>query len=719
MTTDILLVLTLLCAVIISILVLKNKDNPGSTGLLFFCASLSLSVLANYLGQHASPRFQITWFAIFFLGLRLAYTAILLFVLQFTQHSNWVKPFRLAFLVIEPLVSQLLFWVSQQKLFFSLDLDPGITKSFTYGNAWLLVNPIYITFLLTLALYLLLRDFSYRPLTYRYQARFILAGIIAALLINNNFSGFNFFSTQDMKLIGLLISSLAMIPGFIFAGITEITPIARASVVEHMRDGWMVLDKDNKVIDINLAAEKIIGIPVGKLSGKPAEEIFVDWPNIMYNLNDTREIDLKGSVKLDEAWIYLNIHISPLADKQKNLVGKLIVWRNITDRRIADEARQQARDEMFILLHSITSAASRAINLDDFLAESIYQIVYSSRSQSISVYLKEDHDNSSRDPHLVLAAQHGVPHELGDSMDSIPESHHLIAELFAKGDYLLIPDIQQDARIPHAMQNLGPLTFLLMPMTVDGAPLGLIALTRSDGSIYSPEEITRLAAVTDEVASFVLSNRQRQLSIALAERQRLLRDLHDSITQKLYGLVTLAEATQAGIQAGVTDMPARVIGRMAENARQALKEMRLFLFQLQPIDFERDGLVSVIQQRLSAVEGRANIFARLVSDDKISLPLEKELAIYYIAQEALNNILKHANAKNIKVTLKNTASHFNLLVEDDGVGFNTKSANKDGIGLKSMRERTALIGGKIKISSVPGTGTKIAVTLKNIRRMDD
>jgi signal transduction histidine kinase len=113
------------------------------------------------------------------------------------------------------------------------------------------------------------------------------------------------------------------------------------------------------------------------------------------------------------------------------------------------------------------------------------------------------------------------------------------------------------------------------------------------------------------------------------------------------------------------------------------------------------------------VEGRADINARLISDDIISLPMEKELALYFIAQEALNNVLKHAKAKNIIVSLLNKKANFILKVDDDGCGFDPHTIYAGGIGLKSMRERAEQIGGKLKISSAPGKGTKIAVTLRN------
>jgi signal transduction histidine kinase len=139
--------------------------------------------------------------------------------------------------------------------------------------------------------------------------------------------------------------------------------------------------------------------------------------------------------------------------------------------------------------------------------------------------------------------------------------------------------------------------------------------------------------------------------------------------------------------------------------------MRLFLYELQPVDLEREGLVSILNQRLAAVEGRADIKARLLADEKISLPLPKEVALYFIAQEALNNVLRHAYAKSVTVCLKQKKGNILLEIEDDGTGFDTLHPNHGGMGLKNMRERIAQVSGKLRITSTPGKGTKVSVSV--------
>jgi signal transduction histidine kinase len=164
------------------------------------------------------------------------------------------------------------------------------------------------------------------------------------------------------------------------------------------------------------------------------------------------------------------------------------------------------------------------------------------------------------------------------------------------------------------------------------------------------------------------------------------------------------------MEAGSEIAPLQVLTRIGENARQAVKEMRLFLHEMQPVDL-KDGLVASLHHRLAAVEGRADIKARLLADENIQLSKDREIALYYIAQEALNNILRHAHAKTVLVTLKQTRQNVILKIVDDGRGFEIKKIDQGGLGLPNMKERTLQMNGKFKIISAPGAGTQITITV--------
>ncbi|UCF59668.1 MAG: ATP-binding protein [Anaerolineaceae bacterium] len=196
-----------------------------------------------------------------------------------------------------------------------------------------------------------------------------------------------------------------------------------------------------------------------------------------------------------------------------------------------------------------------------------------------------------------------------------------------------------------------------------------------------------------------------------AERSRLARDLHDSVTQSLYSLTLIAEAGQRMAREREIDKIVGAQARLGEIAQQALQEMRLMVYELRPLELETLGLAEAIEQRLEAVERRAGLEARLFTEGEIELSSELEEELYRIAQEALNNALKHASASKVSVTLQAQESTICLMVKDNGQGFDPAEVkDKGGLGLVSMQERAEKIDGQLIVHSTPDKGTEMKVT---------
>ena len=382
---------------------------------------------------------------------------------------------------------------------------------------------------------------------------------------------------------------------------------------------------------------------------------------------------------------------------------------------MAEDARQRARDEMFVLINAISSAASNTLNLEDFLLESIYQIIYPFRSQVVGIFLLDERAKKGEEPKLFLASHFGFPPEAIPDLTSILPTSPIFDWVNKSRLPLQIEEPAEDPRLPPTIREMKLACFATIPLITQAGEesklIGFMSIARKEKPVYSQDEIARLTTISDQIATLIDSDRRRKLAIALSERQRLMRDLHDSVSQKLYGLVTITEASQAALEAGETLNPSEVLARIGDSARQAVKEMRLFLYQMQPIDVDNDGLISVLHHRLAAVEGRADIKARLLADEEITISKDKEIALYYIAQEALNNILRHARAKSISVSLKQGRRNVILEIRDDGAGFDPRKLDRAGLGLRNMKERTSQINGTLRIRSKPGQGTTITITV--------
>ena len=207
---------------------------------------------------------------------------------------------------------------------------------------------------------------------------------------------------------------------------------------------------------------------------------------------------------------------------------------------------------------------------------------------------------------------------------------------------------------------------------------------------------------------------EAQLAVS-HQRAQIAQDLHDSVTQSLYSADLFAQAGLDIIDAGDVQGARHHFSRIGQVTQQALKEMRLFLYELRPPDVVEDGLVDAVQNRLEAVEMRSGMEARLILDGSTSFPENIGDQFYRIAQEALNNVVKHAQADNVTVFLQANDGLIGLEIVDDGRGFDlAKVENGGGMGLRTMQERAEKINGRFSINTAPQQGTSVKVEVNRI-----
>ncbi|HSH78684.1 MAG TPA: sensor histidine kinase [Herpetosiphonaceae bacterium] len=246
-----------------------------------------------------------------------------------------------------------------------------------------------------------------------------------------------------------------------------------------------------------------------------------------------------------------------------------------------------------------------------------------------------------------------------------------------------------------------------------------IHVLQADASVPAPSiERSRLHQTLEQRVEGRTREIEQQMIAAvqeravLEERQRLARDLHDSVTQALYGITLHAQAARRLLAAGDIAVALDSLGAVQDTAQEALDEMRLLIFELRPPILEQMGLVAALQARLNAVEGRANLQTKLIADGGCGLPALVEQALYRIATEALNNALKHAHARHITVWLHQTETHVLLEITDDGVGFEPAASRESGgLGLCGIAERVAQLDGTFTLQGAPGAGTRLHVEI--------
>jgi signal transduction histidine kinase len=224
-----------------------------------------------------------------------------------------------------------------------------------------------------------------------------------------------------------------------------------------------------------------------------------------------------------------------------------------------------------------------------------------------------------------------------------------------------------------------------------------------------------LASIADHLGigidNSVLWEQSRE-SAAMEERNRLARNLHDSVSQQLYSLTLMAGSTKKMLEREHDlDTIKHSVARLGDTAHQALKEMRLLLYELRPAVLDSEGLVSALQHRIETVEERLGLRVAFQAEGLPDLSSDVEDALYHIALEALNNIVKHSESTNASINLIGKDGNIVMEISDNGKGFDTNRPHK-GLGLPNMRERGQMLGGEVEVDSNPGKGTHVRVTLK-------
>ena len=256
-------------------------------------------------------------------------------------------------------------------------------------------------------------------------------------------------------------------------------------------------------------------------------------------------------------------------------------------------------------------------------------------------------------------------------------------------------------------------SYMAVPMTLKDRVIGGLIVSHAEPG-YFTERHRELAMAIAQQAAIAIENarlyEQAQEVAVLEERQRLSRELHDSVSQALYG-IALGTKTAWALMDGEPEAMREPLQYVLSQAEIALAEMRALIFELRPESLQTEGLVAALERQSALMRARhgLTVNAQLNAEPEVSIACKE--ALYRIAQEALHNIVKHAGATALWICLSSLDDLIGLEIRDNGRGFNPEEGFPGHLGLRTMRERAEQLGGTVEISSVPGKGTKISVWL--------
>lgn len=368
------------------------------------------------------------------------------------------------------------------------------------------------------------------------------------------------------------------------------------------------------------------------------------------------------------------------------------------------EQRVAARTDELATFFDLTLLAGQVADLSDLFEQVLARILETTRSRALCLHLFAEEHSA-----LYLARQQGLPDDALEGLGMVPLGEDFAQWLQQPHDPLVTTDLAALTVLPAAFRLPAFRTYLGAQIKIGGRTAGLLSCYRFTDRGYGIDEIALVTALAEQLGLMLETQRLRRHAEEMAvleERQRLARDLHDSVTQSLYSLALFARAGREAAEDGDT---ARLIHSLAElehNTLHALREMRLLLYELRPADLEQEGLTRAIQLRLDTVERRVGLRLDVRLDELAPLPPSQEAELYHVIVEALNNVVKHAAASQLNVVLAAHDGALHLQIADDGKGFDP-TQTKGGLGLRNMRERIARLHGQLALTSAPGQGTQL------------
>lgn len=373
------------------------------------------------------------------------------------------------------------------------------------------------------------------------------------------------------------------------------------------------------------------------------------------------------------------------------------------------EQRLATRTAEVATFFDLTLLAGQAVRLSDVFVEVLPRIIEVTRSDAISVYLLDE----SR-ANLQLCGQLNLGASLPPSVQlgQLPLNfRHWIRQ---PNDPLLTTPFVELTTVPPAFRLPGLPTYLGAQIKVGARVEGVLSCYRAADRGFGVDEVALVAALAEQIGMMLATQQLHQNTRTLAvmeERQRLARDMHDSISQTLYSLAIFAETGREAAQDGDAERLAFSLDNLQQTSLQALREMRLLLYELRPADLEREGLVRALKLRLDAVERHTDLQVSAKLDELTGLDPQTEAELYYIVVESLNNVLKHAAATSVTLELTQADLQVRVRICDDGQGFDPRQTT-GGMGLCNIRERAAGLNGALTIDTAPGCGARLEVTIQ-------
>jgi len=503
----------------------------------------------------------------------------------------------------------------------------------------------------------------------------------------------------------------------------------RYRVLVEFSPNSICVHRDGKLLYVNPAGVRLFGATdLAELVGRSVLD-FIHPDSLPVVRERLRRLREGGTAPLiEERFVTLNgdvrdVEVTAIPITYENGPAAQVIIRDITERKQGEErlraSEQVARGQVEALTYSLDVLAT-APAPDKFLGQMLSTIGRLLKAQSVILWLLDEANDS-----LVLrAAAQGTNFAAADPAHPfirnplLWKKDKVLQETVFTGAPVICEDVEDDPRVSSAIREYfkskGTKKYLTIPTLVGGRVKGFIGIRHEARPRYRPEEIELAQALAHQAMLAIQLNefaeQSRQAAI-LEERNRMARDIHDTLAQGFTGVIVQLEAVEDAIACCRRKEANEHLQRASELARQSLNEARRSVHALRPQALQRGNFWEALKGIVKNTTAGTTLHTRFELRGKLrELPLVWEENLLHIGQEALTNALKYARPRNFETRLICNTKELRLELRDDGGGFKINGRH-DGFGLAGMRERVEQMGGQLKVTSSRGKGTKVIVTL--------
>jgi len=382
------------------------------------------------------------------------------------------------------------------------------------------------------------------------------------------------------------------------------------------------------------------------------------------------------------------------------------------------------RNHELSALNAVATVVTRPFHLNELLTTALDKVLQVTGVDVGSVYLLSEETGG-----LELQAHLGASEETALAMNRLHLDDSGCGGVIERGEPIVIPDINlYRASARRTLNRAGLSSLVHVPLVSRGVPLGTLCVATKTPRDFAPDEVSLIMAIGNQIAVGVENARlyeelarreqlrgellEKVITAQEEERKRIARELHDDTSQALSALMYSLEAAEATCNAPETKPS---LTAMRQRVTQILEGVHKLIFDLRPSMLDHLGLFVALRWYAETHLESAGIRLRLEERGTLRrLPAQVETALFRVVQEALNNIAKHAGARNVRMTFDCRDGVVGIDVQDDGLGFDLAEVARStdqrrGLGLVGMQERIGLLGGQISVTSTPGEGTHISM----------